>query len=138
MGLFPSPTLIKRGFLAMHEALREMSANLEGGIKIDLKEVTQENVVDAMDNIKFNQEKLAVLKDKVKKLEMVIGGSVSNLKEVKQTRSSLLEEKENAFGDLAIKDTKEELLKIKKEIETMSFDLIEGINMIEHKFENKQ
>ena len=64
MGLFPSPTLIKRGFLAMHEALREMSANLEGGIKIDLKEVTQENVVDAMDNIKFNQEKLAVLKDK--------------------------------------------------------------------------
>ena len=76
-------------------------------------------------------------KKQIKNLEMIIGGSISNLKEVKQTRESLFEGKESAFSELAIKDAKQELTNVKTNIEKISINLSEGINMIRERFEVK-
>lgn len=136
IGLFPTPDVKSGGFYRIHEALREIDSDLEGGVTIDLKEVTKENITDAKENIKYYQDKLEALKIKIKQFEAILANTTIKFNEVKSIRPGYVEDEK--FSDRAIKDIKEEIAKVKEKIERIGIDLSEGISMIDYKFENKQ
>jgi hypothetical protein len=119
-----TPTLETRGFSGLIDGINDLSHYLQGGVKIDVSRVMEDNIEEAIFNVQYFQNKLTELEKRVRFLGSTIDATL-----VKMAGGPEREK----FGVDQLKEAKKLVTPIIQQIKGIETDLNGALVMINDK-----